>query len=145
VVNDPGPAFLVRLPRIVAVIALLSVASLSYPRAVEQPWYVDYDNAIKAVENGEYVRAEVVLRDLIAGNGVSRADVFTYASWTVDYTPYYYLGLALKGRKQIQEAKAAFGLELQFGVVQRNDEKMQIIRGVQSGAEDSQEDAVTER
>ena len=95
--------------------------------AAGQPWYVDYDNAIKSIDRGHHAVAEETLRDLIQRLVVPRENARTYGVWRTDYTPYYYLGVALEKQGKYDEAMKAFEVGLKFGVVQRNAEKMQTI------------------
>jgi hypothetical protein len=103
------------------------VLALPHATAGTRMWYVDYDQAIRAVKRQEYQSAELILTDLIQRQGVSRAYVRTYGHWVIDYTPYYYLGLALAGQNRPDDAARAFRAELNFGVVQGSPEKMMVI------------------
>jgi hypothetical protein len=96
--------------------------------AIERMWYVDYDSAVRAVEKAEYARAETILRELIDRVPFPKANAPTYGQWAVDYTPYYYLGLALAGQERFAEARRAFDVEMKFGVISRDRKKMARVR-----------------
>ncbi len=95
--------------------------------AAGQPWYVDYENAIKSIDRGNPELAESTLRDLIQRLVVPRENARTYGVWRTDYTPYYYLGVALERQGRYEEATKAFEIGLKFGVVQRDARKLQTI------------------
>ena len=112
--------------RIATFVLIVSFASTGL-WAAGQPWYVDYENAIRSIDRGNHAVAEHTLRDLIQRLVVPRENARTYGVWRTDYTPYYYLGVALEKQGKSEEAMKAFEIGMKFGVVQRDPEKLQTI------------------
>jgi len=116
----------------IAVIGIALLFAFTSVSASGAPWYVEYDYAVKAIKRGDHRLAEETLRELTQQHALPRENVRTYSVWRIDYTPYYYLGIALSEQGKTSEGIKAFEFEMKFGVVQHDAEKMAEIARYQS-------------
>jgi hypothetical protein len=99
--------------------ALLAAVLLlaSPPAWAAREWYVDYDEAVKAVERN---RCDDALRDLAAAIATKPRSVMqeqTYGLDFVDYFPYYYRGVCLARKGLHAAAVEAFTAEETQGAI----------------------------
>jgi len=116
----------------IAILGMALLFAFTSVSASGAPWYVEYDYAVKAIKRGDHQLAEQTLRDLTQQHAIPRENVRTYSVWRVDYTPYYYLGVALSEQGKTREGIKAFEFEMKFGVVQHDAAKMAEIERYQS-------------
>lgn len=100
-------------------------------------WYMDYHQALHALEKGKFDVAEDKLRDLISRRVVPRENARTYGVWRIDYTPYYHLGLALAHQGRIEEAREVFDFGLNWGVLQRDPKRLATVERLREQATDT--------
>ncbi len=82
----------------------------------------DYQEAVDAIDDGDFAKAREKLEEAIAEEPTSQARVRTYGMRFVPYLPHYYLGEALYQLGDCEAALAAWDEALAQGVVQGLDE-----------------------
>ena len=121
----------------ISVVVLVLLFALTSASAEGAPWYIEYDYAVKAIKRGDHEIAEKTLRSLTQTHALPRENARTYSVWRVDYTPYYWLGVALSEQGKTREGIEAFQFEMKFGVVQNDAGKMAVIERYQSMVADA--------
>lgn len=71
-------------------------------------WYEPYDRGVKSVQAGRYSEAVRELERAIAADPRSGANRYVEGVFSVDYFPYFYLGLAYLNLGELEKARQAF-------------------------------------
>ena len=115
--------------------ALFLAASPAIVRA-QTPWYVSYEKALSAQEQGDWKGSIALLKDAVAGKETPKLKARTYGLRFVNYLPYFHLGEAYYHLKEKRKAIENFDLCLKYGEIQQSPEEyalLQSLRGELSG------------
>jgi tetratricopeptide (TPR) repeat protein len=104
----------------VAILLAFGLAAAGEVRA--DLWYVHYDNAERALKDGQWRTAVAQLHQAIERKADSGAHVRSYGMKVVDYFPYLKLGIAYHQLGEEPAALEAFDTEERLGVVQSSPE-----------------------
>ncbi len=92
----------------------LSVASST---KAQTPWYVSYEKAITAQEEGDWKGSVRFLKDALAMKDGEKLKARTYGLRFINYLPYYHLGLAYYHTNEAQRALENFDISLRQGEI----------------------------
>ena len=98
-----------RLP--LAGMALLIGASVLLASA----WYVDYNNALRALKAGQHAKATVLFEKAVASRSEPSKRVRTYGQRYVEYYPYFYLGKCYAALRDGARARQRFETSQRLG------------------------------
>lgn len=102
----------------------LAVCALSVGRA-QTPWYVSYEKAITAQEEGDWRSSVQFLRDALAVKDNEKIKARTYGLRFINYLPYYHLGLAYYHTNDRQKALENFDISLRQGEIAGDPDEYQ--------------------
>jgi tetratricopeptide (TPR) repeat protein len=108
--------------RVLQVAVILALGLGAAGEAHADLWYVHYENAERALKDGQWRTAVAELRQAIERKGDSGARVRSYGMKVVDYFPYLKLGIAYHHLGEESAALEAFDTEERLGVVQGSPE-----------------------
>ncbi len=118
--------------------AALILAAIPASVGAQTPWYVSYEKALSAQEQGDWRGSLSLLRDALAVKGTPKLKARTYGLRFVNYLPYFHLGEAYYHLKEKQKALESFDLCLKYGEIQGSPEEyalLQSLRGELSGGQ----------
>ena len=78
-------------------------------------WYVDYNNALRALKAGQHAKAAVLLEKAIALRSEPSKRVLTYGQRYVEYYPYFYLGKCYVALRDGARARQRFETSQRLG------------------------------
>jgi tetratricopeptide (TPR) repeat protein len=117
-------------------IAALTCAAVPAPVGAQTPWYVSYEKALSAQEQGDWKGSLTLLREAVAAKGTPKLKARTYGLRFVNYFPYFHIGEAYYHLKEKQKAVENFDLCLKYGEIQQSPEEyalLESLRGELSG------------
>ena len=114
-----------RAPVLVAA-ALLGVAAAS--GRAQTAWYVPYEKALSAQEQGDWKGSVPLLNDALRANAAPKLKARTYGLRFVNYLPYFHLGEAYYHMNEKQKAIESFDRCLQYGEIQGSPEEYEILQ-----------------
>ena len=118
------------------ILGCLIVAAGPARVGAQTPWYVSYEKALSAQEQGDWKGSVSLLREAVAVKQSPKLKARTYGLRFVNYLPYFHLGEAYYHLKEKQKAVENFDLCLKFGEIQQSPEEyglLQALRGEVSG------------
>ncbi|MEW6511257.1 MAG: hypothetical protein AB1428_09890 [Bacteroidota bacterium] len=132
-----------------AAIALLCVGLIGVSTARGQsPWFVSYEKALTAQEEGDWKSSIQYLKEAIAAKGVEKLKAKTYGLRFVNYLPYFHLGLAHYHLKDKRQALENLDVSLRQGAIAESPEdleRLQALRAELSGVAAKQPTDVEKR
>lgn len=103
---------------------LLALAFLVAPPARAQtPWFVSYEKALTAQEDGDWKGSVQFLKDALATRETEKLKAKTYGLRFINYLPYYHLGLAYYHMKDARKALENFDVSLRQGEIMGDPEE----------------------
>src|SRR5664279_2730449 len=118
-------------------VAALIIAGVPAPAGAQTPWYISYEKALSAQEEGDWKGSLTLLRDAVAVKETPKLKARTYGLRFVNYFPYFYIGEAFYHLKEKQKALENFDLCLKYGEIQQSPDEyalLESLRGELSGA-----------
>jgi tetratricopeptide (TPR) repeat protein len=97
-------------------VLLLMFCAASAGRA-QSPWYVSYEKALTAQEEGDWKGSVQLLKDAIASKNDEKLKARTYGLRFINYLPYYHLGLAYYHTMDRRKALENFDASLRQGAI----------------------------
>ena len=97
------PMHMPRRFRLTLTAALVLAGSAAVLRA-QTPWYVSYEKALSAQEEGDWKGSLPLLKEALAVKAAPKLKAKTYGLRFVNYFPYFHLGVAYYHLKEKQKA-----------------------------------------
>jgi len=116
--------------------AALMLAAVPASVSAQTPWYVSYEKALSAQEEGDWKGSLPLLREAVAAKETPKLKARTYGLRFVNYFPYFHFGEAYYHLKEKQKAVESFDLCLKYGEIQQSPEEYALLlslRGELSG------------
>jgi len=107
-----------RLPAILILAALAPAALFA-----QAPWYVPYERALGAQEEGDWKGSIPLLREAIAQKQAPKLKAKTYGLRFVNYFPYFHLGEAYYHMGERQKAMENYDVCLKYGEIREAPEE----------------------
>ena len=105
------------------------VLALASPAWAAREWYESYDDARrKLIPAKRYAEAIAALKEAVRVRPDPGVDVRTYGMGTIDYFPYYYMGVCYQATGDLQNALTAFNIEESRGFIKKKDEYKDLSR-----------------
>jgi len=95
--------------------------------SAQTPWYVSYEKALSAQEQGDWKGSVPLLRDAVAEKAVPKIKAKTYGLRFVNYFPYLHLGEAYYHLNEKKKAIENFDLCLKYGEIQQSPEEYALL------------------
>jgi tetratricopeptide (TPR) repeat protein len=112
------------------VAAALILAALPAFVSAQTPWYVSYEKALSAQEQGDWRGSLALLKDAVAGKEMPKLKARTYGLRFVNYLPYFHIGEAYYHLKEKQKAIENFDLCLKYGEIQESPEEYTLLQSL---------------
>ena len=94
----------------------------------QTPWYVSYERALAAQDQGDWKGSITLLGDAVAVKQSPKLKAKTYGLRFVNYLPYFHLGEAYYHLNDRQKAVENYDLCLKYGEVQQAPDELALLR-----------------
>ncbi|HUI09514.1 MAG TPA: tetratricopeptide repeat protein [Bacteroidota bacterium] len=111
--------------RTLALLFVLAAMPAALPAQV--PWYVSYERALNAQEEGDWKASVPLLQDAVAQKQAPRLKAKTYGLRFVNYFPYFHLGEAYYHLGEKQKAVENFDVCLKYGEIREAPEEFALL------------------
>ncbi len=108
-------------------LGLLACAPAAPRAAAQTPWYVSYEKALAAQEEGDWKGSVPLLREAIAAREAPKVKAKTYGLRFVNYLPYFHLGEAYFNLHEKQKAIENYDICLKYGEIQQSAEEFALL------------------
>ena len=111
-------------------VAALILAAVPAIVGAQTPWYVPYEKALSAQDQGDWKNSLSLLREAVAVKETPKLKARTYGLRFVNYFPYFHIGEAYYHLKEKQKAVENFDLCLKYGEIQQSPEDYALLESL---------------
>ena len=109
-------------------LVFLLLTSAASTCVAQTPWYVSYERALSAQEQGDWKGSIPLLKEAIAGKDAPKLKARTYGLRFVNYFPYFHLGEAYYHLRENQKALENFDLCVKYGEIRQSPEDFGLLQ-----------------
>lgn len=109
------------------ILGCLILAAVPPRLGAQTPWYVSYEKALSAQEQGDWKGSLPLLREAVAAKEAPKLKARTYGLRFVNYFPYFHIGEAYYHLKEKQKAVENFDICLKYGEIQQSPEEYAVL------------------
>jgi tetratricopeptide (TPR) repeat protein len=107
--------------------AALAACLLAGSSRAQTPWYVSYERALSAQEQGDWKGSITLLGDAVAAKQSPKLKAKTYGLRFVNYLPYFHIGEAYYHLHEKQKAVENYDLCLKYGEIQQAPDELSLL------------------
>jgi len=121
------------LPKSLILAAVLAAGFCVQGASAQTPWYVSYERALSAQEQGDWKGSIQLLGEALAAKQSPKLKAKTYGLRFVNYLPYFHLGEAYYHLHENQKAVENYDICLKYGEIQQAPDELAILRSHRAG------------
>ncbi len=106
---------------------VLAACLLAGTASAQTPWYVSYERALSAQEQGDWKGSIALLGEAVAAKQVPKLKAKTYGLRFVNYLPYFHIGEAYYHLREKQKAVEKYDLCLKYGEIQQAPDELAVL------------------